>query len=217
MKSLVEFVKENLLSSFDADAIIDKLKKLNYVLSYEKVLNEKYSAIKVTIDYSIYDDNYHKKFESMLNIANYFVSNYSLSENNILTLELKPRITECITEYVYKQRYIYHLTTKEGWVGIQKSNGIKPKNSKYEIRPKQVFLFIPKANFDNMSLKTMSNQLFVNDKHKRDILLKIDLEYVGNDLKFYIDPAYESNELIAIYTRDFIPKRNKESFTKYEI
>lgn len=218
MNTLSDFIKENLLSSFDADKVIQKLSDLNFILSTKKLLNQKYSTIKIEIDYSIYNDNLHKKLESLLNVFNYFVSNYNLIDDNKLIVIIKPRITECVTDYVNNQRFIYHLTNEEGWKGIQKSNGLKPKNANYEFRPKQSFLFVKKPNYDEKSIHIMSRQLSINSKSKKNILIKIDLEYVKNKkIKFYIDPAYSSNEFLAIYTRDFIPKLNKESFMKYEI
>lgn len=213
MQTLSNFIKENLLSSFNVDKTISILSKLDFIKSCKNITNNKYSTIKLEIDNKKY---VHSKFESVLNICNYFVSNFNMDNDNTMIVIIKPRITECVTEFVYNQRYIYHLTTKENWKSICRDNGLRPKNAKYEFRPKQTFLFVRKAECTLENLKNISRIISKFSKNK-DILLEIDLNYIDNKINFYIDPAFSSNEVLALYTRDFIPKLNKESFKKYEI
>lgn len=215
MISLSNFIKENLLSSFDADKTINELNKLSFVKKCSKKTDIKYTTILIEIDYRNYKQDI---FEQKLNVVNYFVTNYNLT-NDILTLSIKPRITECVTEYIYNEcgGIIYHLTTKEKWKKIQRDNGLVPKNVNYEFRPKQIFLFVKKPNFELNSLKDLSKNLsrFSNPK---DILLEIDLSKLDIKLNFYIDPAFTSNNILSVYTRDFIPIRKKNIIiSKYEI
>lgn len=215
MINLSDFIKENLLSAFDANKAIDELNKVSFIKKCSKKTETKYTTILIEIDYTNYKQDI---FEQKLNILNYFVTNYNLS-NNILTVSIKPRITECVTEYIYNEcdGIIYHLTTKEKWKKIQHDNGLVPKNVNYEFRPKQTFLFVKKPNFESNSLKDLSKNLsrFSNPK---DILLEIDLSKLDVKLNFYIDPAFTSNNILSVYTRNFIPIKKKNIIiSKYEI
>lgn len=215
MISLGDFIKENLLSSFDADKTINCLNEISFVNKCSKIMQTNYSTILVEIDYRNYKQDI---FEQKLNIVNYFVTNYNLSDN-ILKLSIKPRITECVTEYIYNEckGIIYHLTTKEKWKKIQQNNGLVPKNVEYEFRPKQTFLFVKKPNFDSESLKELSKTLSKFSDAK-DILLEINLHNIDKKLNFYIDPAFTSNNILSVYTREFIPIKKKNIIiSKYVI
>lgn len=215
MINLSDFIKENLLSSFDANKAMDELNKVSFIKKCSKKTETKYTTILIELDYTHYKQDI---FEQKLNILNYFVTNYNLT-NDILTISIKPRITECVTDYIYTEcgGIIYHLTTKEKWKKIQRDNGLVPKNVNYEFRPKQTFLFVKKPNFESNSLKDLSKNLsrFSNTK---DILLEIDLSKLDVKLNFYIDPAFTSNNILSLYTRNFIPIRKKNTIiSKYEI
>lgn len=215
MINLSDYIKENLLSSFDANKAIVELNKISFIKKCSKKTETKYTTILIEIDYTYYKQDI---FEQKLNILNYFVTNYNLT-NDILTLSIKPRITECVTEYIYNEcgGIIYHLTTKEKWKKIQRDNGLVPKNVNYEFRPKQTFLFVKKPNFESNSLTDLSKNLsrFSNPK---DILLEIDLSKLDVKLNFYIDPAFTPNNILSVYTRYFIPIRKKNIIiSKYEI
>lgn len=211
MKSLVSFIKESLIKSYDHQKLIDKLqarygskiKEFNTLQSSSKVKSFAFSFDKQYEDDIAYDEGLYK----ILEFFGYYVSEFkSVDNENVYMLSIEPIFGEKCTDFVKKDcgGIVYHCTSEHTFKSAISKKGLIPKEgSTYRQFSERTFLFCGKNKKDILeNAKKIIDQLAKKDY----AILKIDVSKYNID--FYKDPYQNESDNNFIYANAvFHPSR----------
>lgn len=209
-----DWIIEN-LQSHDHKIVIKRLKKILGDLIIDintDKLSEKYTTarivrISLSKNCDIFNNDSQKTFtlnnsdlsnkiRDVLEFHNYYITLIYFYENvNVIILE--PKQTENATDFVKKQRYVYHITHKDNIQSIIKK-GLCPKVKKnddeyrYRYYTERVFLIVNSEN-----IKSDITQV-INDLNlwKDYAILKIDISKLN--ITYWWDDASRGNTVYTV-------------------
>lgn len=209
-----DWIIEN-LQSHDHKIVIKRLKKILGDLIIDintDKLSEKYTTARIVrislskncdifnIDsqktFTLNNSDLSNKITNVLEFHNYYITLIYFYENeNVIILE--PKQTENATEFVKKQRYVYHITRKDNIQNILKK-GLCPKVKKnddeyrYRYYTERVFLIVNSENIKS-DITHVINDL---NLWKDYAILKIDISKLN--ITYWWDDASRGNTVYTV-------------------
>ena len=209
-----DWIIEN-LQSHDHKIVIKRLKKILGDLIIDintDKLSEKYTTariVRISLSkncdifnndsqetFTLNNSDLSNKIRNVLEFHNYYITLIYFYENvNVIILE--PKQTENATDFVKKQRYVYHITHKDNIQNILKK-GLCPKVKKnddeyrYRYYTERVFLIVNSEN-----IKSDITQV-INDLNlwKDYAILKIDISKLN--ITYWWDDASRGNTVYTV-------------------
>ena len=203
------------LQSHDHKIVIKELKKIlgdNIIDINTDKLSEKYTKariIRISISkncnifnsdsqetFTLNNSELSNKIRNVLEFYNYYITLiYFYDNENVIILE--PKQTKNATEFVKKQKYVYHITHKDNIQNILKK-GLRPKVKKntdeyrYRYYTERVFLIV-----DSENIKSDITQV-INDLNLwRDYaILKIDISKLN--ITYWWDDASRGDTVYTV-------------------
>lgn len=210
-----QLLYESLLKSYDTKKFVNALNKKfkEYIFKIELIkTSDIVNSIRITFKKEF--DITNKKYQSLLNLYNYYESKNI--DNKIITLS--PRISEDMSDKVYNgsNGIVYHVCPNYVVDKILE-NGLRPKGGKnskiYKNRvwhPKSIYVIFDKVdnNTKNYFKQEIENDKITNEYDNNVLsnndvtILKIDLNKYNRKLKFYKDTLGSKS---FVYTKEYIP------------
>ena len=209
-----DWIIEN-FQSHDHKIVIKGLKKIlgdNIIDINTDKLSEKYTSariVRISLSkncnifnedsqetFTLNNSDLSNKIRNVLEFHNYYITLiYFYDTENIIILE--PKQTQNATEFVKKQRYVYHITHNDNIQNILKK-GLRPKVKKnndedrYRYYTERVFLVV-----DSENIKSDITQV-INDLNLwRDyVILKIDISKLN--ITYWWDDASRGNTVYTV-------------------
>ncbi len=167
-----------------------------------------YMVVRIKID----KHNYNNLNKAMM-LCGYNLDMKEDAEDGTIILQYSPIYTENLSDNVYGQKYLYHVTPSYNKKRILQS-GLFPKSSNDIFDyPGRVYLFLGN-NVDTTTLISNAYDLYTakprvnnpkDDRYNKDIIwtiVKVDVSKLPENIKFYNDPLWDK---MAVYTYDNIP------------
>lgn len=209
--SLPVIIKEGLISSYDVDRVISfissnfslEIKGDNDIITLKKLKDNNFHNPNTIQKEILHNDcegiiiHLLKSFPKRDKI-DYYLKKYGWflsredDEDDKVKLTYEKKFDEEIFCFQLKKfvKYLYHVTDKNNLENITKK-GLRTKgnnNKEGYMNDERIYLFLNKPDYYEMNISGCSNP----------ILLKINLEKINPELKFYFDPRMEN----ALYTRE---------------
>lgn len=209
-----DWIIEN-LQSHDHKTVIKGLKKIlgdNIINVNTDKLSEKYTTariVRISLSkncdmfnndsqetFALNNSDLSNKIRNVLKFHNYYITLiYFYDNENVIILE--PKQTENATDYVKKQKYVYHITHKDNIQNILKK-GLRPKVKKnddeyrYRYYTERVFLIV-----DSENIKSDITQV-INDLNlwREYAILKIDISKLN--ITYWWDDASRGNTVYTV-------------------
>ena len=199
---------ERLEESLDANWLIEKLSELNHITKIELANYSKY-VIRIYIDdeFDIDDENY-KKFESLLNFFNYFISRKQKTSNDEKIIFIEGRKPAKINTNDTLP-FVYHITTKQAWEKIKKVGLTNKSHKKKSYHSSRIYCLLSSLpvnilkEYAKLLYDSLDNVVFlkINIKQFKEDREKIDKEC----LSFYGDPQTPAG--YGVFTLEYIPSK----------
>jgi hypothetical protein len=204
------YISEGLIKSFEYDKLINLMEKLfkKYDISFNYLLDDYSLSIKMNRKDFNYCKDFLDKFEKLINVSGYHVSNTNIDDvlhigmidNKILYSNYSDITFMLNKKYDTEMNgipvYLYHVTDEKTFDKINRT-GLNPKTmNRIEKHPERVYLF---TNIE--SAEYYCDELNNNFDIKDLIILKIDTRMV-NKLILRHDPKFggEKTDFGAVYT-----------------
>lgn len=202
------FIYERLEESLDSSYLIKKLKDLKYIIKTEQLLDSN-TVVNVYVGDDFYnDEETYKKFESLLNFFNYFISRNikTLKNENVIRIEArKPKKIDTSETLPF----VYHITTKQAWEKIKRVGLSNKSHQKVAYHPKRIYCLSNKVNTNQLKKYAYILYGYLDDV----VFLKINTNEFKEDrekidkevLSFYGDPQTPGN--YGMFTLEYIPSK----------
>jgi DNA primase catalytic subunit len=211
-----EALNEGLISSYDSNKLIIKIKKLlnNNIQNIQTpnlsdiLTNTKYGKI-FTIEISLFEPLtpvQSQQLDTLLNVYGYV---NSVGRNSSTRLQLEPKYPVLINKFIEENndRNLYHITQKKHLVKIQ-TIGLTPKESQttFDHPNDRIYLmWLPNVESPTNILQSFSRVLARNKQVRSEDMTILETQYNPNS-EYYLDDTATIIErnIVALYTTNNI-------------
>lgn len=144
-----------------------------------------------------------EKFLDFLDKAQWYITNEYPPKDKLKILDIEPIYSESVTDFVYKHKYIYHITSKQRTKNPYTSDtvtdkGLRPrKGTTYRYFPSRVYFIC------GDDIKRVCNEVMDDlDIKESDVrIFRIDVSKLPKGINFYQDSMYDIDNFFYAYIK----------------